>query len=475
MFFQGLQGCIQSGLKNETLILGIIIFSIILPVITPKALASKSEFDMSVLSEYKCKKVTLIGTPKEIGTKWGELNSITIQEHFDAFITSVMDKGLDKEGMIERSQRHNQIIEEIAPHWHEEDNAVAASAGVDQELYSSYLAGKYRGLFFVEDYEDCTSYFSVGKASLDGAPMIHKNRDNVARSQAAYYKKVIVDGKDLYSYISIGDVSDTGLMMMVNEKGLAGLADTGGIDENNPTGKGIMNPYILRYIAENAETCEEAIAILTEMVEKRWYAGGDIGTHWLFVDRFGTGVRVANNSREVVIFENTQNGIDATKPMIRFLLEKHNGKVTLNVLNELSRHATICLPKTISAYSVKIDENWPDILTRIDISMGRPSDTVYIPIFMSMTETPKCLADGTLWDEAGNIGVKLQNLSGAKLRLFKSKLEKLEKELADITVLAEIEARRLLEDGKVDEARALLKSVSHHNVTKAFQTFKAME
>ena len=62
-------------------------------------------------------------------------------------------------------------------------------------------------------------------------------------------------------------------MMMVNEAGLAGSADMGA-PEPQPRGRGLMNPWGLRHIAERASTCAEALEIVCEWNDRGWYAGG---------------------------------------------------------------------------------------------------------------------------------------------------------------------------------------------------------
>ena len=86
-------------------------------------------------------------------------------------------------------------------------------AGVQPECYVAFLAGKWRSLFFIHE---CTSFLAVGEATADGATLFHKNRDNVAREQWIYRKK-IVHSSNPAAFYGVGDTSDMGLSMMVND------------------------------------------------------------------------------------------------------------------------------------------------------------------------------------------------------------------------------------------------------------------
>src|SRR5690606_14385884 len=100
-----------------------------------------------------------------------------------------------------------------------------------------------------------------------------------------------IDG--IYKFLAVSDASRIRCSMMVNDQGLAGSGDypaekkkdssTLELPAADPQYRGIMAGTILRYIAERAATCEEALAIIEDFVNKGYYAGGDVnGSHWLF-------------------------------------------------------------------------------------------------------------------------------------------------------------------------------------------------
>ena len=207
-----------------------------------------------------------------MGRKWSLVNGEEIKMNFNNFLH---DKGLSEEELVSKGQKYLSIIQELAPHWRRELDAVAETLNLDPEALTVYMGEKYRDV----NLKDCFSYMVTPNLTEGGKTLYHKNRDNRYRHQSAYIKHVKVKGKRIYKYIAIGNVSDVGLMMMVNEQGLAGAADTEPPDPK-PRWTGLMNPDILRYIAENAATCEEALAIIKRFTEKQIYAGGKLATNY---------------------------------------------------------------------------------------------------------------------------------------------------------------------------------------------------
>ncbi|MEA1952319.1 MAG: carcinine hydrolase/isopenicillin-N N-acyltransferase family protein [Planctomycetota bacterium] len=337
------------------------------------------------------KLVDLSGDPKTVGSRFGAANAGDIKKHMKAVLGDWRKRGLSDADMIRKSEPFRHFTAKFAPAWAEEDNACAIRAGVRPELYTAFLAGKYRNLFFVDE---CTSFFALGETTADGAPLFHKNRDNAPREQCAYRKRVRHSSRPA-AFHATGDTSDSGLMMMVNEHGLAGSADTGGLKETRPKGRGVMNPYILRLIAERAERCEDALEIIQEMIRDGWYAGGSkTGTNWFFADRYGKGLRVAQNSheekhwffRDTIVFS-TRGDTAGAK-----IVQAKKGKVTLADMNAAATHPSICFGSSISGLTVRIDPKHPAQLNSVWFAL--PCISPYVPLYPLATGTPKVILDG---------------------------------------------------------------------------------
>ncbi len=320
------------------------------------------------------------------------MNAKDIRLHTRQVCDGWRKRGLSNDGMIARAEPFRRFVATFAPAWKDEYVACAEAAGVQPDLFEAYLAGKYRDLFFVDE---CTSFLAVGSATADGATLFHKNRDNVARAQCAYEKRTI-DSSRPAGFHSTGDTSDLGLMMMVNEHGLAGSADTGGLAEDRPKGKGVMNPYILRLIAERAERCEDALEIVRQTIKDGWYAGGSkTGTHWLFADRHGKGLRIAQNSHQEKhwFVEDDVAFLARGKTAGAELITRKKGNITLRDMNAAASHPSICFGSSISALTVRVDPTNPGELSSVWFAL--PAWSPYVPLYPGARGVPKYFIDGT--------------------------------------------------------------------------------
>jgi hypothetical protein len=337
------------------------------------------------------------------------LNRDDVRKHVADVMAGWRKRRLSDREAAHRSKPFRRFAEKFGPHWLEEAAACAKAAETPIDHYVAYLAGKYRSLFFAED---CTSFAAAGEATADGAAIFHKNRDNVHRAQSTYHKR-ITDAKGTAGFFAVGDTSDMGLMMMVNDRGLAGSADMGGLPETRPKADGVMNPYILRLIAERAKTCQEALEIIQQMITDGWYAGGKTsGTHWLFVDRYGTILRVAQNSvqqkhwfhRDRAVFL-ARGSTEAGQNM-----KAAHGKLTVRHFHDAARSRDLCFDSSISALTVRIDP-------RTSIAGGTvwtalPAWTPFLPLFPIAGGVPLAIADGTCF----GIGYRLLELHNAEGR-----------------------------------------------------------
>ncbi|MHC4398370.1 MAG: C45 family peptidase [Planctomycetota bacterium] len=335
--------------------------------------------------------VSLCGSPGEVGRRFGQLNAEDIRRHVRHVLDGWRARGLSDGEMIRRAAPFRRFVAKLAPAWEEEIAGCAEAAEVKPELYLAFQAGKYRDLFFVDE---CTSFLAVGAATADGAALFHKTRDNVTREQCAY-QKTIHHASRPAAFHATGDTSDLGLMMMVNEHGLAGSADMGGLPENRPKGRGVMNPHILRLIAERAERCEDALEIVQAMIRDGWYAGGSrTGTHWLFADRFGRGLRVAQNSHEEEheFFEDDVAFLARGDTAGARIVKRKKGAITLADVNAAASHPSICLTSSISAMTVRVDPARPAEASSVWFAL--PACAPYVPLFPLAEGVPQAMLDG---------------------------------------------------------------------------------
>lgn len=358
----------------------------------------------NTLTEPTTPTINLDGRPAEIGELWGRINQPAIVYDLETFfLTPARAAGLSESDLVRQSARFVKIVEAVAPHWLEETAAVATAAGVGQRLYTAFLAGIYRNLFL---QPECTSYAVMPAYTRDNTIFFHKNRDNVDKAQAAFVINSNVKGVN--KFIATSDASAIACMMMVNDKGLAGSADyPGGLQPDGapPMYRGITNPFLLRYIAENATDCTDALNIIHDFVGRRYYAGGDVnGTHWLFVDRKGLILEVSNNACHITSEMHTEKAYfsrlrDSTAAN---RLRETERPVDFMLFHGVSRDPSICLNSSISGMTVEIDAIHPELFTCAWIAL--PAHAMSFPLLMGQRETPLCLINGAAYGIGRTLG-----------------------------------------------------------------------
>jgi len=379
--------------------------------------------------------VQLAGTPEQIGTIWGKVNKEIIVRDMEAdYLKRAAAAGISREALVERSAAYVRIAEQIAPHWLKEARAIARAAGVPEDLYIAYLDGAVRDRFLHE----CTSYAVPRERTRDGLILFHKTRDNKDRRQAVCIVQSSLKG--INKFIAVTNATVIGCSMMVNEHGLAGAGDypanrkkdssTLHLEAAKTQYRGLMGGTILRYIAERASNCAEALAIIEDFVAKGYYAGGKVGgNHFLFVDPKGVILEVCNNARHVVskvhtrkaYFSRLNNSAAARR------LRESSEPIDFHLFHNVSRDPSICFGSSISGMTVEIDPDHPELFTCAWVSL--PVRAVAFPLFMGQMRTPACLLDGT----AHQLGKKAKGGKArweALERSMRAGKERLKKEVA---------------------------------------------
>jgi len=338
--------------------------------------------------------IRLAGSPEAIGAAWGSLNKDFIQQDMQAsYVGPAAEKGVSEQELVARGMRFAEIAAEVAPHWLDEARAIAAAAGVDPVLYIAYIGCVYRSLWAGDE---CTSYAVSNQYTEDRAVFFHKNRDNKDKPQAACV--VASDVPGVHRFITVTYACVLACMMIFNDQGLAGSADTGGLGPGTPKFRGVMNTFLLRHIAERAATCADAEAIIRDFVDQGYYAGGGgTGTHWLFVDRQGAILEVANNADEVAAkpFAGKVYFSARTDSAAARALAAWDGPVGFEAFHNVSREPSLCFGSTISGMSVEIHPEHPGLLTRAWVTF--PAKGLAFPLFIGSDETPLPLVDGEVY------------------------------------------------------------------------------
>jgi hypothetical protein len=238
--------------------------------------------------------------------------------------------------------------------------------------------------------------------TVDQRIFFHKNRDNAPRKQCVFILDSEIDGVN--KYIAVSDASVVACMMMVNDKGLAGSADMGGLPVGRAKYRGLMNTFLLRHIAERAATCDDALRIIEEFVSKGYYAGGGrSGTHWLFVDASGKRLEVSNNSDQVEHTYHTKKVYFSARQSTAACqtLERTDRPIDFATFHNVSRDPSMCFNTSIAGMSVEINRTRPDMLTCAWVSL--PARGLSFPLFMGGTDTPLPLLNGEVFARSNQI------------------------------------------------------------------------
>lgn len=238
--------------------------------------------------------------------------------------------------------------------------------------------------------------------TVDRRIFFHKNRDNAPKSQCVFILDSAIEGVN--KFIAVSDASVVACMMMVNDKGLAGSADMGGLPIGRPKYRGLMNTFLLRHIAERAATCKDALRIIEEFVSKGYYAGeGKTGTHWLFVDADGNRLEVSHNSDQVQHAYHTKRLYFSARQSSNACqgLERADRPIDFATFHNVSRDPSMCFGTSIAGMSVEINRTRPDMLTCAWISL--PARGLSFPLFMGGTETPLPLLNGQVFARSSQV------------------------------------------------------------------------
>ncbi|MES2594903.1 MAG: hypothetical protein V4662_06190 [Verrucomicrobiota bacterium] len=380
--------------------------------------------------------VTLKSTPEEIGKAWGELNKTIILEDMQKnYLKKASAAKISDETLIKRAEEYVKVAKEVAPHWLTEAAATARAIGVDETLYQAFIDSQSRNRFLHE----CTSYSVSKEHTKDGVILFHKTRDNVDRPQVACIVQSSIPG--IHKFITVSDASRIRCSMMVNEKGLAGSGDYPAEKKKDsstlvlppaaPQYRGVMAGSILRHIAERATTTAEALEIIQDFVKKGWYAGGDVNaSHWLFVDREGKILEVANNSKHVVFQYHTEKVYFSRlkKSPAAQRLEESKEPIDFHAFRNVSRDKSICFGSSISGLTVEIDPAQPERLTCAWIAL--PARTVAFPLMMGQSATPAMLADSQVYQRGKESPAHLPKWEELERGIHASK-EKLKAEIKE--------------------------------------------
>jgi hypothetical protein len=211
----------------------------------------------------------------------------------------------------------------------------------------------------------------------------------------------------------------------------------------------MMNGLMLRYIAEKAADCEEALEIIERFVENRWYAGGKPGTRWTLVDRHGTLLDAAHSSDQGSLTHRYRTGkshVTVTRGgTADKMLEDLDEPIRFTAFRNVSRKPEARIDQgraSIAGMTIRIHPEHPEVLTSAWFSF--PAVSLAFPMYMGGTATPLPLMDGSIYDLCAGMPQDYEAW------------QRMEEALHQDSLQLEAKVAALLAEGSREQARQLI-------------------
>ena len=367
--------------------------------------------------------VRLEGDPREVGRAYGGLVGPVLRDRVTRLWERAAATGRTEEQLLDRAGRFADHVERIAPEWLDEVEGIAAVAEVDADDLLA-LNCLPEG-FWAPPPPECTSWLIAGDASPTGDTLLHKNRDQLNEAQDLHVRRVSDDIQVLASR----DIGEIGFAHFHSDVALAGANNTGSpIARSELRECGLNCSQLLRLVAERANSCDEAVAVLEEAVAKgvAGGSGGYRGMIFLFADP-GGGIVVEMTSKRLAC-QPVHSGIEVRSNHFRipamepFAAEAPNANNlrrydrarvllargrTIPAIQRLSRDCrhgpdAICSSNaehpwmTISACTHVVHGENADPLAHSRVALGNPRNTFYIPVPRAIHGLPVECVSGEL-------------------------------------------------------------------------------
>ena len=416
--------------------------------------------------------VELYGSPENIGAEYGKLAGKAAAREIELLEDNLARGQADKAELVENGKRLAEMLETFAPHWLAEAQVFCSVAGIEMEDYfalnSSLMSARPLP-------EECTCFLATGTATRTQESLLTKNRDFPRVPQSVYIKEM----NGCQRFLGSGNPGDIGVAHFLNEKGLAAGGVTGQpTSDTSPAG--LTERHLMRRIAETASTCQEALEMMREAVDRgQCMSEANASANVLFVDaqrgliventahiiehqyiEDDVGVRGATAlPRILAAATGTSEEHSERRTYVTSRLNQFKGMIDPGSMMRLSREyqpSKITNPGTVSAFTHIIREDESSLLSQAWVCCGNPNCSFYIPIHIGARGVHRSLVDGSFWQAAEAIFRAL----GAGDRLEAGHLDaeqkQLESEFAAQAAEVENQAWRLRVQGRLSQARDLL-------------------
>ena len=275
---------------------------------------------------------------------------------------------------------------------------------------------------------ECTSWVSMPDMTGGRSIIMHKNRDSARKALTVMRRAV--PGK--HSWIGSGSVNMFFPSQGINDNGLVVIMNSGdAVADANNSRYGLGTIMICRILLEECATAEEAVALLTKIINDKGYSHGKAGSIWMIGD--ANRVYIAENHARKIEYKEVHSGFAiranafhypemqkysllSGKSFIRqrrreFAVRDHlvnkqwlqNGIITAADNAAASRidkmdgdGYTPCGDKTIAGSTFVIDREFPDFLSTAHMVISWPKTSCYLPVPQTVQEIPEAILNGSL-------------------------------------------------------------------------------
>ena len=361
---------------------------------------------------------------------------------------------------------------------------------MDRKYFAAFFASLFTVVFSAEA---CTSWILRPEVTESGLMIIQKVLDVPYRKRLDADFRVSPSG---WRWLRVGSFGD-GASMAMNEKGVAittNCGDQNGAESHFVEGRHTMSSYGVVWLVKSCATAEEAVEALKNMGRNRNFVYGlknygsivlvadahrsflvEMGHGYCEAAEFTNGIHVVSNdwslpggeTVSVADFPGIRGNRTRKACAVKSLQDKCiDGKYTLRGCFDTSRkirkskfgerHVFVPGSRTAKNMSLEttcfeIDPEFPAYLSCAYLSLGPQRHMVYLPVPMALRQLPAKMRDGR-W---GEMAYTHQEAFGPEHGDLPKMTELEDKFIAEFKA-ARDQARKLLREGRKDEAVKLL-------------------
>ena len=329
----------------------------------------------------------------------------------------------------ERLEYFKNCIRKFAPYLLEEYERVDKALGLPPGTYLGILrfGAKLTDLQPKPEHE-CTSWIMMPDVTDGKSILMHKNRDSSGRPLVL--QRRAVPGK--HAWIGNGHATTFNPTQGINDRGVVVFMNSGDpVLEAENTQYGLTVSLIARILLEECGTAEEAVRLLTKIIQDNAVTHVECGSIFFIGDR--NNVYIVEHTPRVAVAKAVNSGLivrantfhypemqkyslNNPKRMAayarrEFAVRDHliqtwkgNGLITPYDNIEASRIDQVrddgpkCAPpcggSTISATTFSIDLEYPEYLSTAYMVFSSPRNSCYLPVPVTIDELPDELLNG---------------------------------------------------------------------------------